>query len=115
MMDAGGSPFPHNNSASMDGGTGVATGTVVSGAFGSDQTGGSSVLEPISSGSALGNSIIPPYGTSGVPVSCCCHFLEVLLSGCSAMSESEVYSHSYYSCEAETSLCFPLFLSSFWR
>ena len=89
VMDAGGSPFPHNDGASMDSGTGVTMGTVVYGAFGSDPTGRSFVLGPISSGSASENAIIPLYGTSGVPVLCHHHFLEVLLSSCSAMSESE--------------------------
>ena len=115
VMDAGGSPFPHNDGASIDSGSGVAIGTVVSGAFCSDPMGGSSILGPISSGSALGNAITPPYGMSRAPMLCCHHFLEFLLSSFSAMSESEVDSHSHHSCDAETSLHFPLFLSSFLR
>ena len=66
-------------------------------------------------GSVSGNSTIALGGTSGTPVSWRCHFLDVLLSKCSAMSESEMDSHSYYSCEAETSLCFSLPLSSLQR
>ena len=69
MMDAGGSPFPHNEGASVNGGTEVATGTAVSIAFSSDPKGGSSILGPISLGSASGNVIIPLYGTSGMLVS----------------------------------------------
>ena len=70
VMDAGGSPFPHNDGASVDGGAVVVTGTVVSGAFCSDPTGGSSVPRPISSGSASGNATILLYivqGTCFVP------------------------------------------------
>ena len=115
MMEAGGSPFPHNDGSSVDGGITIAVGTVVSSACCSDPTGGSTVWGPTSMGSASGNSIIPPGGTSGTPVLRCCHFLDVLLSVCSAMSESMADSHSWHSCVAETSLCFPLPLPSFWR
>ena len=115
VMYAGGSPFPHNNGASVDGSTTVMVGTMVSGACCSDPTGGSTVWGPISMGSASGNVIIPPGRMSSTPVSWCCCFQEVLLSKCSAMSESAADSHSCHSCEAETSICFPLLLSSFQR
>ena len=106
MMDAGGSPFPHNNGASVDGGTMVVVGTVVSGACCSDPTGGSTIWGPTSMGSVLGKAIIPLSRMSGVPVSRCCRFLEVLLSKCSAMSESVTDSHSHHSHVAEVSVCF---------
>ena len=60
MVDAGGSPFPHNEGASVDGGTEVVMGTVVPGAFSSDPMGRSSVLGPISLGLGLGNATISP-------------------------------------------------------
>ena len=78
----GGVSLPHNDGASVDSGTRVMVGTVVFSAFCSDPMGGISILGPISLGSASGNAIIPPYGTSGVPVLHHCHFLEVLLSSC---------------------------------
>ena len=112
MMDAGGSPFPHNEGASVDGGTEVVTSTVVSGAFSSDLMGGSSVLGPISPGLASGNVIIPPYGMSRTLVSCHRCFLELLLSYHSAMSEFEVDSHSRQLHGAGISLCFPLVFAS---
>ena len=115
MMDAGGSPFPHNDGASMDGGMMVAVGTIVSSTCCSDPTGGSTVWGPTSMGSALGNSIVPPGGMSGAPVLQHHHFLDVLLSICLAMSESVADSHSCHSRVAETSLCFPLLFPSFWR
>ena len=110
MMDAGGSPFPHNDGANMDSGITVAAGTAGSGtACSTDLTGGSIVLGPNSTGSAFWNSVIPPGGTSGAPVSWRRRFLELLLSVCSAMSESEVDSHSHHlpEVEAGVSLCFP--------
>ena len=58
MMKAG-SPFPHNDGASVDGGMMVVVGTVVSSACCSDPTGGSTIWGPNSLGSGLGNSIIP--------------------------------------------------------
>ena len=58
-MDAGGSPFSHNNSASMDTGTKDVIGTTVVSAS-SDSVGGSSTLEPTSAGLVSGNAIIPP-------------------------------------------------------
>ena len=51
MMEAGGSPFPHNDSASMDGGTMVMAGTVVSSTCCSEPTGGSTLWGPTSMGS----------------------------------------------------------------
>ena len=61
MIDAGGSPFPHNDGASVDGGNTVAAGTTGSGAAcGTDPTGGSTVWGPNSISSASGNSVIPP-------------------------------------------------------
>ena len=115
MMEAGGSPFLHNNGASIDGDMTVAASTVVSSACCSDTTGGSTVWGPTSMGSASWDSIISPDGTSGMPVSQCHHFLDVLLSKCSAMSESVVDFHLCHSHMAETSLCFPLLFPSFRR
>ena len=113
VMDAGGSPFPHNNGANMDGGITVTAGTTCS----TDSTGKSTIWGPNSTGSASGNSVIPSGGTSGTPVLQRCHFLELLLSVCSAMSESEADSHSCHShdVEAEVSFCFPFRLTSFRR
>ena len=59
MMDAGGSPFPHNDGASIDAGAKDVMGTMVAGAS-SDPTGGSSTLGPTSTGSASENAIILP-------------------------------------------------------
>ena len=118
VMNAGGSPFPHKEGASMDGGITIAAGTTGSGtACATDPTGGSTVWGPSSMGSASGNSGSPPGGTSSALVSWHCHFLELLLSICSAMSESEVDSHSRHSrcVEAEVSICFPFPLTSFQR
>ena len=115
MMEAGGSPFPHNDGASVDGGTTVAACTVVSSTHCSDPTGGSNVWGHTSMGSVSGNSVIPPGGTSSGPVSQHHHFPDVLLSICSAMSESVADSHSHHSCFAETSLHFPLSFPSFRR
>ena len=118
MIDAGGSPFPHKEGASVDGGITVTVGTIGSGAACVlDPTGGSTVCGPNSMGSMSGSSGMSPEGTSGVLVSRHCHFLELLLSVCSAMSESEADSHSGNSrdVEAEVSFCFPFPLTSFWR
>ena len=118
MMDAGGSPFPHNDGASMDGGIMVAAGITGSGTTCTiDSTGGSTIWGPSSMGSASGNSVSLPGGTSSTPVLQRLRFLELLLSVCSAMSESKVDSHSCDSrvVEAEVSFCFPLPLTSFRR
>ena len=118
VMDAGGSPFPHNEGASVDGGITVVVGTTGSGtACTTDPTGGSTVWGPSSMGSTSGNSGSPPGGTSGTLVSWHCRFLELLLSVCSAMSESEADSHAHHSrvVEADVSFCFPLPLTSFQR
>ena len=58
-MDAGESPFPHNDGTSMDAGAKDVMGTAVASAS-SDRTGGSSTLGPTFTGSASGNAIIPP-------------------------------------------------------
>ena len=88
MIDAGGSPFPHNEGASVDGGITIAAGTTGSGAACViDLTGGSTVCGPNLTGSMSGSSGISPEGTSGAPVSRCCHFLELLLSICSARAQ----------------------------
>ena len=98
MMDAGGSPFPHKEGASVDGGITIMAGTAGSGtACATDPTRGSTVWGPSSMGSASGNSGSPPGGMSSAPVSWHCRFLELLLSVCSAMSESEADSHSRHS------------------
>ena len=118
VMDAGGSPFPHKEGASVDGGITITAGITGSGmACATDPTGGSTVWGPSSMGSASGNSGNPPGGTSGAPVSWRHHFLKLLLSVCSAMSESETDSHSCHPCvvEAEVSFCFPFPLTSFRR
>ena len=118
MMDAGGSPFPHREGDSVDGGITVVAGTTGSGtACATDPTGGSTVWGPSSMGSASGSSGSPPGKTSGAPVSWHRCFLELLLSVCSAMSESEVDSHSRDShvVEAKVSFCFPFPFTSFQR
>ena len=102
----------------MDGGITVTAGTAGSGtACVTDPTGGSTVWGPSSMGSASGNSGSPPGGTSGALVSWRCHFLKLLLSICSEMSESEADSHSCHSCvvEPEVSFCLPFPLTSFQR
>ena len=118
VMDAGGSPFPHNDGASVDGGITVAAGTTGSGtAYATDPNGGSTVWGPSSMGLVSGNSGSPPGGTSGAPVLWHHRFLKLLLSVCSAMSESKADSHSRHLCvvEAEVSFCFPFPLTSFRR
>ena len=57
-MEAGGSPFPHNDGASVDTGAEDVMGIIVAGAF-FDPMGGSSTLGPTSTGSVLENAIIP--------------------------------------------------------
>ena len=114
VMDAGGSPFPHNDGASMDAGAKDVTGTAVAGAS-SDPTGGNSTLGPTSAGSVLEHAIIPLYGMSRVPVSHRCHFLEDLLSVHSAISESRVNFHSCHSHDVGVSLLFPPVLTSLQR
>ena len=118
-------PFPRDGSRGVslspqqwcqwDGGMTVTAGTMVSGACFSDPIGSSIVWGPTSMGSASGNSVISPGRMFGRPVSRCRRFLDVLLSVCSAMSESVVDSHSHHSHVAETSLCFPLSFPSFRR
>ena len=118
MIDAGGSPFLHNEGASVDSGITVTAGTTGSGATCvTDPIGGSTIWGPSSMGSVSGSSGRSPDGTSGAPVSRRHHFLELLLSVCSAMSESEADSHSCHSrvVEAEVSFCFPFPLTSFRR
>ena len=118
VIDAGGSPFPHNEGASIDSGITVAAGTTGSGAACViDPTGGSTVWGPSSTSSMSGSSGMSPEGTSSALVSRRCHFLELLLSVCSAMSESKADSHSCHlrDVEAEVSFCFPFPLTSFWR
>ena len=78
MMDAGGSPFPHKEGASVDGGITVAAGITGSGmACATDPTGGSTVCGPSSMGSALGSLGSSPDGTSGTPVLWRRRFLEL--------------------------------------
>ena len=60
MMDAGGSPFPHNNGANVDSGITVAVGTTGSStACSTDPTGGSTLWGPNSTGSAWGIQSFP--------------------------------------------------------
>ena len=66
VIDPGGSPFPHNEGASIDGGITVAAGTTGSGAACvTDLAGGSTVWGPSSMASVLGSSGRSPDGTSG--------------------------------------------------
>ena len=67
-----------------------------------------------SMGLLSGGAIIHLVGSSGAACLHLCRFLEILLSNCSTLAESELDPHSHQLHVSGEALCFPSDLTSFW-